>query len=66
MKRTVCFILTLLILTLCACKGEEPNLSTADTLTNADISIIPDDEKDPENYNTYLLRAEKVVPGYYD
>ncbi|MBE6731672.1 MAG: hypothetical protein E7564_08285 [Ruminococcaceae bacterium] len=24
------------------------------------------DESDPENYNTYLLRAEKVVPGYYD
>lgn len=49
MKKVVCFILTLLILTLCACKGEEPNLSTADTLTNADISVLPDDEKDPEN-----------------
>ena len=49
MKRAVCFILTLLILTLCACKDEEPNLSTADTLTNADISVLPDDEKDPEN-----------------
>ena len=49
MKRAVCFILTLLILTLCACKGEEPKLSTADTLTNADISVLPDDEKDPEN-----------------
>lgn len=24
------------------------------------------DEKDPENYKTYLLRAEKVVKGYYD
>lgn len=49
MKRAVCFILTLLILTLCACKDEEPKLSTADTLTNADISVLPDDEKDPEN-----------------
>ena len=49
MKRAVCFILTLLILTLCACKDEEPNSSTADTLTNADISVLPDDEKDPEN-----------------
>lgn len=49
MKRAVCFILTLLILTLCACKDGEPNLSTADTLTNADISVLPDDEKDPEN-----------------
>ncbi|MBQ2273940.1 MAG: SH3 domain-containing protein [Clostridia bacterium] len=49
MKRAVCFILTLLILTLCACKDEEPNSSTVDTLTNADISVLPDDEKDPEN-----------------
>ena len=49
MKRAVCFILTLLILTLCACKDEEPNSSTTDTLTNADISVLPDDEKDPEN-----------------
>ncbi|MBQ1231833.1 MAG: SH3 domain-containing protein [Clostridia bacterium] len=49
MKRAVCFILTLLILTLCACKDEDPNSSTVDTLTNADISVLPDDEKDPEN-----------------
>ena len=49
MKKAICLVLILLILMLCACKDEEPNLSTADTLTNADISIIPDDEKDPEN-----------------
>lgn len=52
MKKALCLILTLLILMLCACKEQEPSHSTADTLTNADISVLPDDEKDPENTET--------------
>ncbi len=58
MRKALSLILALLILTLCACKPQEPQTSVADTLESADISAIHNDEKDPEN-----TEYEETEPG---